>query len=438
MGLLSRLLADKATKGSILWATDAYAELGEGYSPGNEIRPQRITGDNSDLIKTRARRAMEQRTERTRQHAEVFTPLWIVKKMNDFADALWFGRKDGIYKYTDDGKIYFSKQKHWKLYVDAKRMEITCGEAPFLATRYDVETGEAIPVEDRTGLLDRKLRVVSENVWDIGEWKERAFRAVQSIYGYELQGDNLLIARVNILYTVEEHMLQRWKQKPEKAWLEKLCNVIAWNLWQMDGIKGCVPVPPTPTEEQLSLFPPLQEQANLFGETEHSEISCRLFDWRADRSIRYQTLREKGSKAMKFDFIIGNPPYQDENVGANNQAKPIYNLFMDNVYRIGEKIELITPARFLTQAGATPKEWNKKMLESKYFRILHFEEDSSAIFNGVDIKGGVVISYYDNTEEHEPIGVFVKNDMLRSVFERIKPHLNHNVGDLVHSVCCKH
>ena len=209
MGLLNRLLADKATKGSILWATDAYAELGEWYSPGNEIRPQRITGDNSDLIKTRARRAMEQRTERTRQHAEVFTPLWVVKKMNDFADVQWFGRKDGIYKYTDDGRIYFSKQKHWKLYVDARRMEITCGEAPFLATRYDVETGEAIPVEDRIGLLDRKLRAVSENARDIDEWKEWAFRAVQSVYGYELQGDNLLIARVNILCTVEEHMVQR-------------------------------------------------------------------------------------------------------------------------------------------------------------------------------------------------------------------------------------
>ncbi len=86
LGLLDRLLQDKATKGNILWATDAYADLGEWYSPGNEIRPQRITGEWSDLIKTRARRAMEQRTERTRQHAEVFTPLWIVKRMNDFAD----------------------------------------------------------------------------------------------------------------------------------------------------------------------------------------------------------------------------------------------------------------------------------------------------------------------------------------------------------------
>ena len=422
MGLLNRLLADKATKGSILWATDAYAELGEWYSPGNEIRPHRITGDNSDLIKTRARRAMEQRTERTRQHAEVFTPLWVVKKMNDFADVQWFGRKDGIYKYTDDGRIYFSKQKHWKLYVDAKRMEITCGEAPFLATRYDVETGEAIPVEDRIGLLDRKLRAVSENTRDIDEWKEWAFRAVQSVYGYELQGDNLLIARVNILCSVEEHMHRRWKQKPEKTWLEKLCNVIAWNLWQMDGIKGVVPVPPTPTEEQLSLFPPLQEQANLFGETEHGKILCRLFDWRADRSISYQTLREKGSKAMKFDFIIGNPPYQDETLGDNKGfAPPIYHLFMDETNKVADHVELIHPARFLFNAGSTPKAWNEKMLKDPHFKVLYYEGDASKLFPNTEIKGGVAITYHDAGKDFGAIELFTPYPELNAIKQKAAP-----------------
>ena len=218
MGLLDRLLLDKATKGNILWATDAYAHLGDWYSSGNEIRSNRITGENSDLIKTRARRAMEQRTERTRQHGEVVTPLSIIERMNDVADVEWFGRKDGIHKLTKEGKIAFTKKKIWKLYVDARRLEITCGEAPFLATRYDVETGEALPIEDRIGLLDRKLRVVSENAADLEEWKTWALRAVQSIYGYELQGDNLLIARVNILCSVEEHMMRRWRQKPDKRY----------------------------------------------------------------------------------------------------------------------------------------------------------------------------------------------------------------------------
>ena len=423
MGLLDRLLVDKATRGNILWATDAYAQLGEWYSPGNEIRPLRITGDNSDLIKTRARRAMEQRTERTRQHAEVFTPLWVVKKMNDFADEQWFGRKDGIYKYTDEGKIYFSKQKHWKLYVDARRLEITCGEAPFLATRYDVETGEAIPVEDRIGLLDRKLRAASENTQDVEEWKRWALRAVQAIYGYELQGDNLLIARVNILCTVEEHLFYRWRQKADKTWLEKLCNVIAWNLWQMDGIHGCVPVPPAPTEEQLSLFPPLEEQTNLFGEIEKHDIPCRLFDWRADRSISYTTLREKGTKAMKFDFIIGNPPYNEDfnNSGDNNTfAAPIYNKFIDGAYEIGDRVELIHPARFLSNAGSTPKAWNRKMLDDPHLKILYHESDARKVFANTDIKGGIVITYHDMATEYGAIEVFTQFDELNKILQAVR------------------
>ena len=136
---------------------------------------------------------------------------------------------------------------------------------------------------------------------------------------------------------------------------------------------------------------------------------------------------------MKFDFIIGNPPYQDENVGENNQAKPIYNLFMDGAYEIGDVVELITPARFLTRAGATPKSWNEKMLNSKHFKVLLYAEDSSKMFNGVDIKGGVAITYYNNNEEYDPIEVFIKKDELRSIFDKIKLHLDNNVGSLVHS-----
>lgn len=136
---------------------------------------------------------------------------------------------------------------------------------------------------------------------------------------------------------------------------------------------------------------------------------------------------------MKFDFIIGNPPYQDENVGENNQAKPIYNLFMDNAYEIGDVVELITPARFLTRAGATPKNWNEKMLNSEHFKVLFYAEESSKVFNGVDIKGGVAITYYNSNENYEPIEVFIKRDELRSVFEKIKPYLKNNIGNLVHS-----
>lgn len=136
---------------------------------------------------------------------------------------------------------------------------------------------------------------------------------------------------------------------------------------------------------------------------------------------------------MKFDYVIGNPPYQEDRLGDNNQAKPVYNLFMDSAYSVGEIVELITPARFLNQAGATPKAWNRKMLDSDKIKVLFYSEDSSKIFNGVDIKGGVVITYYNNNACYEPIGVFIKNEDMREIFNKIKHHLCSNIGDLVHS-----
>ena len=196
LGLLDKLLLDKATGKRIMWATDAYTALGSRYGRNDEITPELITGPNASVIKTRARKEMEQQSSRTRQHGEVSTPLWVCRKMCGYADEMW------------DSKA------RWQKYVDARVLEITCGEAPFLVSRYDVETGEAIPVPDRVGLLNRKLRAVNENTQAEEDWLKWAFRAFHATYGYEFQGDNLLIARVNLLMTFEEYLWERWRRKP--------------------------------------------------------------------------------------------------------------------------------------------------------------------------------------------------------------------------------
>ena len=102
MGLLGALLQDRSTRKNIMWATDAYLEQGTAYGRSEEIFPELITGEHIGLIKTRARKAFEQQSERTKKHAEVFTPLWIVKKMNDYADEVWFGRREGFDRFLQD------------------------------------------------------------------------------------------------------------------------------------------------------------------------------------------------------------------------------------------------------------------------------------------------------------------------------------------------
>ena len=162
--VLGKLLVDKTTKKNIMWATDAYDYAGELYERNKEITVQSITGDNASVLKTRARKELENQEKRTRQHAEVFTPVWLCNMMNNHVDEIWFGRKD---VFNAEGEptsaIAFNEDKTWHDYVDSRRLEITCGEAPFLVSRYDVETGEMIPIERRIGILDRKLRVVNEN-----------------------------------------------------------------------------------------------------------------------------------------------------------------------------------------------------------------------------------------------------------------------------------
>ena len=419
--LLKKLLVDKTTKKNIMWATDAYRALGAGYERNREMDEDLITGMHADVIKTRARKAMEQQSERTKQHAEVFTPLWVVKKMVDHADEVWFGVSDMFFKDVErTEKVKFPADgEGWQAYVDSRRMEITCGEAPYLATRYDVETGEAIPVEHRIGILDRKLRVVTENAEGESEWLKWAYRALEATYGYEFQGDNLLIARANVLMTFAEHLQARFERKPTERELSHAANIIVWNVWQMDGLSGTIPYCKAEEGVQISLFELLDPEENARAAAE-TQPHCMIYNWRSKQPVEYLSLKKGRNESMKFDYIIGNPPYQDEAIGENvTYAPPIYHLFMEEAYKISDKVELIHPARFLFNAGSTPKDWNRKMLSDPHFKVLHYEQKSAKIFADTDIKGGVAISYRDAGKKFGAIETFTAFDELNGIMRKV-------------------
>ena len=123
---------------------------------------------------------------------------------------------------------------------------------------------------------------------------------------------------------------------------------------------------------------------------------------------------------MKFDVVIGNPPYQDSTIGDNDTyAAPIYSDFMDLSYKLSDLVSLITPARFLFNAGGTSKQWNKKMLEDPHLRVIKYEQDSSRIFPNTDIKGGIAITLRDKAEELGPIGTFTIFPELNSISKKV-------------------
>lgn len=421
--VLPSLLFDRTTKKNIIFATESYEERGDLYGAKLEITKDLLICDGACIIQPRVLKNLEEQQQRTRKKAEVFTPAWVCCMMNDHCDTEWFGR-EGIFGKLDgqewhpcSGRIEFPKGKKWQTYVDSRRLEITCGEAPYIVSRYDMGTGELIPIERRIGILDRKLRVVGENTETEEEWLKWAKRAFQSVYGYEYQGDNLLVARINLLLTFTEYLEDRWKRRATDAELDEIARIISWNIWQMDGLKGTIPLGALyEANKQLSLFD-LFDLGDKQDEPEEKP-PCRIFDWRGQKkSIEFNAFREGRQGSMKFDFIIGNPPYQIEQ---NGRMLPIYNSFMDEAFKIADVVELITPGRFLFNAGQTRAEWNVKMLSDPHFTVLMYEPDSKKVFSGVDIKGGVAISLHNKKRELGAIDVFVPYNELRSTLWRVK------------------
>lgn len=317
--VLEILLRDHTTQKNIFWATDNYRHLGKEYEFNAHILPESITGENGNIIMPRVHKDRVLQQTRSKEMAEVFTPSWICNAQNNLIDSAWFGRSDvfnseillengtNIWEVNHD-KITFPKGKTWRDYVRDTRLEITCGEAPYITSRYDSTTGEFIPVENRIGLLDRKLRVISENTDTTGEWLKAAQLAYKNTYAFEWQGDSLLLAREAMLASFIENYTLKFESEPLLKSIEFIAYIISWNVWQMDGLKGVIPNSCGPTvKAQMSLFNEMTT-TTLFCEGcmdnnigRHTGTYCLIKDWsnkdlstgRNGRKIRFIELLKK-------------------------------------------------------------------------------------------------------------------------------------------------
>ena len=454
LSILETLLCDRTTGRNIIWADNEYEALGDGYKGDDEITAEKITGPNVNVIRPRIAKAVEQQSLRTKSRAEVFSPAWLCNQMNNDLDEVWFGRRDvfNIEAVAGDGAktwvstnepIAFPKLKGhgWHAYVEAPRLEITCGEAPFVCSRYDTVTGDELPVSERVGFLDRKLRVVTEKTKTRKEWVRRALDALRATYGFEYQGDNLLIARVNVLETFVEHLRNRWGSGPQQDELEQAAWIVSWNFWQMNGFTDAVPTnkmgaevestlgtfeEPEPEPIQPSLFdlfddvfPDETTEETKEEEPRETVPLCVIYDWQNGEPFEFATLKGRASDmGKKFYAVIGNPPYQETVEGTSD--KPIYNYFMDEAYKVSVRTELITPRRFLFDAGKTPKAWNQKMLSDCHLKILYEEQDSQIVFPNTQIKGGVVVTLRDETVTYGAIGLHVEFAEMNTIFGKVK------------------
>lgn len=403
---LDLLLQDKSTKKNIIWATDTYEEYGDGFRDKEQIT-RTVLLQQPDIIKPRIQKSLEAQQARTRKKAEVFTPAWLCNRMNNCCDETWFRRKNvfniesGDHNWeTVEDTILFPKRKKWQHYVDSKRLEITCGEAPYLVSRYDVSTGEEIlPTKHRIGQLDRKLRIVNEHTENYDEWVKWTIRAFEASYGYEYQGDNLLIARMNLLMTFLDYHQERWDREPDEKLIKTIIRKIVWNIWQMDGLKDTVPLG-KPYEEfhQMTLADFLPE-TGADPKEEHDAILCKTYNWRKNNSAVFKKLKESQIMGKKmFDFIIGNPPYQESDGGAGASATPVYNKFIEASKTLNPDVmSYIIPAKWYS-GGKGLDDFRKAMLSDPHIAVLEDYTNSGEVFPGVDVAGGVC--YFIRDQKH--------------------------------------
>lgn len=304
--LLEALLIDHSSKKNLIWATDNYASRGVGYQSYDHITSNAIIKRNGSVIKPRVEKSKKEQASRVKDKAEVFTPSWICNAQNNLIDDAWFGKGNVFNTKTDKGwivnleRITFPEGKSWQDYVKENRLEITCGEAPYLVSRYDTVTGNIIAIKERIGLLDRKLRVISENVDGEQEWVEWAKIAFKSVYGFDWQGDNVLLARENLLRTFIDYYTDKFGLSPITEYLIDFAEIISWNIWQMDGLKyvipnSCKPVP----KLQMSIFEDEEECEECPGcanndNSKHTGTYCVIKDWEKGRNVKFVSLiREK-------------------------------------------------------------------------------------------------------------------------------------------------
>lgn len=375
-----------------------------------------INSQPVDNVMSKKNLVLMKSKHRVQKHGEVFTPQWVVDKMIAIP---------GIKEKAED--------------VYATFLEPSAGEGAFLLA-----------------IEDTKLRFVTDN-HSADSWNTYALWALSSIYGIEFLEDNLATARHNML-----EMFSAYYETVYNAPLSKRSNLYksARTIIWANVVQGDTLTHKNNSEEEIvfSRWKPIEgppgqvrritfSYSSLFGDEDISKsgVQLSLFDelsaheevadnrqeceyfalidielvWKEEKDMS-----DKKPAKFKFDVVIGNPPYQEEAVGEGTHTPPIYHRFMEEAYKVANRVSFITPARFLYNAGATPKEWNKKMLEDEHLKVEYFEQDSSKVFSNTAIIGGVAVTYRDSDADFGAIGTFTAFLELNSILKKVKKKSN--------------
>ena len=404
--LLTILLKDRTTNKNVVWASPSYEGMGKPFCADQPIKKNLIIGPYDSIIQPRVEKNKRNQELRTRKRGEVFTPPWLVdKQVSIVSDEI--------------GDISFES------FIALRWLELACGEGPYIVTSYDSITGDIIPVNNRVGFLDRKLQRIAEQSNTENEFIKWSKIAFESSYGYELQGDSLLLARENLLLSFCEYYDYKFGKLPTMKVIKQIATIISYNIFQMNGLTKQTPY----SDDSKGNI-----QLNLFDDVNNQEKKGDMFtlvkDWKNKVLVSMDSI-SKGDEMMKFDVVIGNPPYQEEAQGTSTKDMPIYHKFIDSAFEIGEKACLITPARFLFNAGGTPKQWNREFLKNPHVKVPYYEQNSAKVFPNTSIKGGIAITIFDKQKDYGAIETFTSFEELNSIMKKVNVVSERSLAEIV-------
>lgn len=341
------------------------------YNPSAN-QPLLITDDQDNLIPLtnevatqfipRAAKDALVQKDRTKYTAEVFTPAAICAlQVNTAIELLAQG-----------------------LQPDTVVLEACCGEAPYLTQRYDAHFNHPIPSSERNGLFDKKLALVNATYDgdNVAQWHERAKVALQTTYAFDLQADNAVIARANLLASYEEAAPGGSLPATLRAEVE---TILAHNVWQMDILQEGKAVSLFETEEHLP-----------------GVYDINLTNWATGEQVPF-------NQRFAPDIIIANPPYQTLDTETNpNSATPIYPAIIDRLLSLNPQVcSVIIPARWYT-SGKSVRAFRAARLDDPYLVRVDDFPDSSVLFPGTSIRGGCCILTWDKSRINEDLHVLVQ------------------------------
>jgi site-specific DNA-methyltransferase (adenine-specific) len=304
---------------------------------------------------------------------EVFTPPRVARQMLDLLPPeIWSDPSIKILDPCTKSGV-FLRESFYRLFtsLDGKGL-------------YETENGDIYDLDDKQQRINHILKNM---LFGIATSELTSYVARRTLYGVMRANSDKQLSAIEAFE--QSSNFHQWTEQERYNFIgrNKFNEYFDHNLFCTPEYEGF--------EQEGNIFYPNDEVKTLVMEEDDYEIEDKYFPFIEENTKHKKILDIRGGE-MKFDVIIGNPPYQVDTGGSGRQAKPIYQDFVSKCKNLSPKyLIMIIPARWYA-GGFGLDEFRKDMLSDRRVKTLVDYENASVVFPGVDIAGGVCYFLWDS------------------------------------------